>query len=80
MIPEIITHGKNGLLVDPQDADALHRYTTELLQNTEKATNLGLAARETIMEMFGLKRFIDDWNNLFEKVANGTATYEQERN
>lgn len=71
MIPEIITHGYNGYLVDPQDVEGLNRYTVELLNDAEKSRKLGWNARNTIKEMFGISRFVSEWESLIQEVVNG---------
>ena len=66
MIPEIIVNGKNGLISnDPQE---LRNHCELLLNNPILARKLGDAARQTIVDYYGLDRFIDDWNKLFFKV------------
>jgi glycosyltransferase involved in cell wall biosynthesis len=44
---ELITHGVNGLTVDPASADALHGALTRLSGSPELAARLGAAARQT---------------------------------
>jgi glycosyltransferase involved in cell wall biosynthesis len=63
MIPEIIEHGKNGLISN--DPKELRSFLEMLLNKPELARKLGNAARETICEKYGIQRFIDSWNNLF---------------
>ena len=43
---EIITHGKDGFLVHPEDADNLTKYLKDLSLNREKLIQMSLAARE----------------------------------
>ena len=44
-----------------------------LLNNKELAKQLGDEARKTMVEKFGLKRFIENWNNLlYDTVENYT--------
>ena len=75
MIPEIIEHGKNGLISN--DPKELRSFLEMLLQNPDLARRLGDAARATICERYGLQRFIDNWNNLFYRtVENYTDVME----
>lgn len=70
MIPEVIQHGVNGYLFDParpQDGVAL---TKELLANPTKAREMGKAARQTILDKFSLRSFLNNWNTLFNKVVS----------
>lgn len=69
MIPEIITHGENGLLADT--ADELRASCEYLLNNPDEARKLGQNAQDTIQEKYNLERFVYNWNELFfETIDN----------
>jgi glycosyltransferase involved in cell wall biosynthesis len=51
-IPEMIEHNVHGLLVPPADECALSLAIQELLVNRERATRLGVAARERVARQF----------------------------
>ena len=71
MIPEIIEHGKNGLLSN--DANELRSFLEMLLNNEELAKKLGAEARKTMVEKFSLDRFVQSWNKLlYDTVENYT--------
>lgn len=53
--PELIEHGKNGLLVAPADAQALADAITRILHDREAAKKLGQAGRRTVQEKFNLE-------------------------
>jgi len=63
MIPDIILHGYNGLISN--DPNELRYFLNRLLNDEEKARTLGDNARKTIEQKFNLKRFCENWNNLF---------------
>jgi glycosyltransferase involved in cell wall biosynthesis len=63
MTPDIITHGENGLISN--DPTELRSYLEELLRDEEKAKYLGENARKTIESKFNIKKFCDNWNELF---------------
>jgi glycosyltransferase involved in cell wall biosynthesis len=46
-IPDVVVHGENGLLVDPDDADELAEALVRLLSDRKLAERLGDAARRT---------------------------------
>ena len=48
-IEEIIKHGKNGWLVSGDDVDELADSITALLRSPELASQIGLAARQTVL-------------------------------
>jgi len=49
-IPEVVTHGVTGLLIDPGDREALASRLLELLRDRELRSRLGEAARRRIRE------------------------------
>ncbi|HEU5381548.1 MAG TPA: glycosyltransferase [Ktedonobacteraceae bacterium] len=62
-LPSVIENGKNGYI--SCDIGELLDYMLRLLNEPAEARRLGEQARETARRRFGLKRFIDDWNNAF---------------
>ncbi len=70
MIPEIIQHGKNGFLTN-DDAE-MRKYLELLLNDEELALRMGRAARQTILDNFGLDAFVNNWNLLFQRASNIT--------
>jgi len=65
MIPEIITNGQNGFISN--DPKKLRSYIDILLKDDEMSKEIGLNARKTIVNNFGLKNFINQWNAAFQK-------------
>lgn len=68
MIPSIIEHGVDGLISN--DAKQLKEFSTFLLGNPEEARKLGNNARKKIQTMFGLDRFVNEWNAVFDEMYN----------
>jgi len=66
MIPEIITHGENGFLSN--DADELRGYVEKVLKDPNRYKEMGIRARDTIRDLFGLDKFVDNWNKVFYGV------------
>jgi len=55
-IPEMIEHGRTGLLVPPSDDVALSEAIQELLVDPFRAAQLGAAARQRVMSVFTPER------------------------
>jgi hypothetical protein len=70
MIPQIIEHGVNGLISN--DEAKLRSYVELLTKDKELASKLGHNARETILNNFSEDRFVNQWNQLFQKVYEAT--------
>lgn len=66
MIPEVIKNGVNGFVSN--DAEELKEYIRTLMKDQGLARELGQKARETVMNMFSEKLFIDRWNQVFQDV------------
>lgn len=58
-IPELVTTGKDGLLVEPGDAVALSEAMAWLIDKPDFAQEMGQRARQTILERFDLARNIN---------------------
>jgi len=71
MIPEIIEHGKNGLISN--DEENLAEYVNTIRNDVDLAKRLGEEARKTIEERFSITNFVDKWNHVFlmaEKIGD----------
>jgi hypothetical protein len=68
MIPEVINSGENGLLGNT--AEDLRRHLDFLLMNPDARAKLGAAARKTIEDHFGMKKFVDSWDMVLRFAAN----------
>jgi glycosyltransferase involved in cell wall biosynthesis len=55
-VPEIITHGQDGFLVESGDSEAMARAVSRLLSETELSASIGAAGRATVEERFGCPR------------------------
>ncbi len=63
-IPEVVTHQKNGLLVEPGDAQALKQALATLIQNPKLRAEYGAAAyiaAEKIPDWPTVERLFTDW-------------------
>jgi glycosyltransferase involved in cell wall biosynthesis len=55
-VPEIITHGRDGWLVEERSTEAVATAITTLLNNSELRRQLGACARETVRDRFSPRR------------------------
>jgi glycosyltransferase involved in cell wall biosynthesis len=51
------------------DVDALLRACRTFLADRQLAAAVGRRGREQALYRYGLKRFLDDWDRLFEEVT-----------
>jgi len=59
-IPEVVEHGRNGLLVPPRDAVALASAICRILGEPELADRLAKEARATIEQKFAVRDSLDE--------------------
>ena len=67
---DIIQHGENGLLVEPEDYQGMAQALITLLHDPLAASAYGRAARETIEKYYSLESMIDRYIELYQSMAN----------
>jgi len=67
-LPEVVTHGENGLLIPLKDPEALTEALARLLADPELARRLGDQARRHVAEHFSLDRFGGEINELYAEL------------
>ena len=70
-IPELVEDGISGHLVPPGDADALATALTTILQNPEKAAQMGRAGRTKVLAEFSSQSEAARLAHLFNAYATG---------
>ena len=68
MIPEIVKDGVNGFVSN--DEGVLRNRCIQLLNNPTLAKELGENARKTIVDNFGMDKFVSNWDSVFERASN----------
>lgn len=68
-IPEIITHGENGILVPPADARSLAEAAAVLLQNQVLANNLAEQGRYQLEKKFSLDNMLKATGEIYLEVV-----------
>jgi glycosyltransferase involved in cell wall biosynthesis len=68
---ELVIPGENGLLVPPRDPEALAQAILSLLDDPERARQMGDKGRSIVLSQFSQERMVADyqelWLNLLEK-------------
>jgi glycosyltransferase involved in cell wall biosynthesis len=70
-VPELVTHGRDGLLAEPRDVDGIAACLAALLGDPARRVRLGAAARRTVAERFDLHASARQMAALFEGQAGG---------
>lgn len=71
-LPEVIIDGKTGLLVEPQDPDAMADALATILTEPERAKAMGEAARRYVQEHFSLAAYVDAYEELYTRLSKQT--------
>lgn|GEM_PF-351313 len=66
--PELIAHGENGYLCDPDDVQELARQIVELLQDDESRARLAQAGQTHVRERFSMHRIAEDHIEWYQRV------------
>lgn len=64
-IPELISSGHDGILVQPQNADILAEAINRLIKNPADSERLGKNARTKIQTNFSLTKMVDKYEELY---------------
>ena len=70
MIPDIIQHGKNGLLFPANKPEEGLRLIKELMEDEDMALELGRNARKTMEDHYNIDIFVEKWNDVFNRVID----------
>jgi glycosyltransferase involved in cell wall biosynthesis len=71
-VPELVEDGKSGLLVPPENADALNRAIAFIQDNPDAAKNFSGAGREKVELEFNTEKNVDKlWQLLLKAIACG---------
>lgn len=68
MMPEFIQDGVNGYISN--DEEVIRQRLVELIADPERAKEIGQAGRQTVLDMFGLDKFVDNWNTALYAAAD----------
>ena len=74
-IPEIVEHGKTGLLVPPGDPDELSRAIVQILRNSKLQQAFGQAGRARAEQFFDVRENVSKLRGLFESSFNGEKRF-----
>ncbi len=67
-VPEVITNGFNGLLVEPENHTELKAAFAKLIHDERLSNSLIDNARATVAKEFNLRNMIDSTQGLYEKI------------
>ena len=72
-LPEVVAHGRTGLLVEREDEHALGLAIAELLEHPRRAERMGEEARRHARSSFRFDRHVDAYEGLYRRVIRREA-------
>lgn len=78
-IPEVITTGENGLIVDGRDYDVWARSLVECWCDTERLAQMSERARKTVEERFTVEYVAGEFSRLFAGIAGEVCSGKYKR-
>jgi glycogen(starch) synthase len=78
-LPEVVLHGKTGLLVASEDGDALAQAIAFLLDHPQTAAEMGEAGRRWVAEKFSWERYVNAYDALYQKLISKKDPAGEER-
>jgi len=73
-VPEIITHGKDGLLFPARDIPALAGLILQMVRDTNLRQQLAQAGHRTAIERFLVGRMADETEAYYQRILEESAT------
>lgn len=67
-IPEVVIHGENGLLIEPNSIDELVEKITWCLNHKDKIKMIGLNATKTVRERFSMERIAEEYITVYTEL------------
>ncbi len=70
--PEVIEHGVNGFLVDPDNPDQMAERCIQMLQDPELRRRMGNAGAALVAREFNVAAQVEQYVRLYRRMAGGT--------
>jgi glycosyltransferase involved in cell wall biosynthesis len=67
-VPELVVDGENGILVSPKDSKAIAEAVLYLLNNPERAREMGMTGRRRAIEYFNLERCVQGHEEMYKSI------------
>ncbi|OBB57322.1 hypothetical protein A5757_21345 [Mycobacterium sp. 852013-51886_SCH5428379] len=71
-IPEAVSHGETGLLAPEGDIATLSQHISLMLEQPDRATQFGIAARTRVMRCFDIERQISRLEDFYDQIVESS--------
>ncbi len=69
-VPEVVEHGVDGYLVEPEDVATAAKYAIDLLSRADRGREMGKLARITAKKKFCAKDVIPAYERYYQRVLS----------
>jgi glycosyltransferase involved in cell wall biosynthesis len=69
-IPEVVTDGRDGFLVDLQDTEAMAQRAIEILADDQRRVEMGRQGRESAKARFCSDKIIRQYEEYYRKILS----------
>jgi glycosyltransferase involved in cell wall biosynthesis len=73
-IPELIADGRDGILVEPNDSEALTDAISSLLDNPSRREEIAANGRETVENKFDISQSVDQLVDIFQSCIQSHSS------
>ena len=70
-VSETVRHDVTGFLAKPGAANEIARYWREILTDRQEASQMGVAARQVVVDHWSLERMVDGYQDLITETYEG---------
>ncbi len=71
-IPEVVTHGVDGFLVEPGDVKAAGQYSLDILSRADRGREMGHLARKNAKSRFCANDVIPQYERYYQRILAET--------
>jgi L-malate glycosyltransferase len=72
-VPEVVTHGEDGYLVEPREVESAAKYAIEILSREDRGRSMGQQARVNARKRFCSNDIIPKYEAYYQKVLGASA-------
>ena len=70
-LPEVVTHGEDGYLVDPENIEEMARRSLEIISDPERNREIGRQARKNAQLRFCSTKIVPRYEKFYEDIVRG---------
>jgi starch synthase len=69
-VPEIVTDGETGFLVEPEQPTQIAEKALYLLAHPQQGDAMGKAARQRALALFSMERVVEEYHQLYRALTS----------